>query len=122
MPAGSTVVASTRRTPPAPPSSGTVAPAPGGNCSGDSFARRGLPRLQFHIRPPRHIRLPAPLRPKKSRGSLLLAAAGVIVLAAAAYIFWPGQPETALRLEGSTTIGDALAPAMLEAFARSERR
>jgi phosphate transport system substrate-binding protein len=56
----------------------------------------------------------------KRRGALLLAAAGIIAAAAAAWFFWPSQPQTVLRLEGSTTIGDALAPALLEAFARSE--
>ena len=59
---------------------------------------------------------PAP----KIRRFLLPIAALVLAACILAYLFWPSAPETALRLEGSTTIGDALAPAMLEAFLKSE--
>jgi len=58
--------------------------------------------------------------PGKKRNFLMMAGAGVVIVSVLAYVFWPSPVETVLRLEGSTTIGDALAPAMLEAFARSE--
>ena len=47
---------------------------------------------------------------------------GLLLVAAlvAGYFFLFSSPETVLRLEGSTTIGDELAPALLKAFLASE--
>jgi phosphate transport system substrate-binding protein len=63
---------------------------------------------------------PAPPSRRKKRGLLWFGGgAAVVLIALAVFFFWP-KPEVALRLEGSTTVGDALAPAMLEAFALQE--
>jgi len=60
--------------------------------------------------------------PAKKRGKGAIAAVAVLLLAAAAgvayFLFAPVKTE--LRLEGSTTVGDALAPALLKAFLANE--
>ena len=51
---------------------------------------------------------------------MIAGIAAILVVAAAVYFLFFFPPETMLRLEGSTTVGDALAPAMLKAFLANE--
>jgi len=72
-------------------------------------------------RPPMVQPLP-PSRKGKGRIALWISLAVVLLLAgaAASYYFFFLPPETVLRLEGSTTVGDELAPRLLEAFLKSQ--
>jgi phosphate transport system substrate-binding protein len=73
------------------------------------------------VAPPAAVPVGAvPKPPAKAAGGrkLVLAIAIVAILAAVGvgYFLIGTPPETVLRLEGSTTVGDALAPALLKAF------
>jgi phosphate transport system substrate-binding protein len=71
-----------------------------------------VPRPAVPVEPP---------RPQKRRGLLFGGLAAVLVLAAAGVWYWINTPgETILSLEGSTTVGDELAPKMLMAFLKNE--
>jgi phosphate transport system substrate-binding protein len=83
-----------------------------------------LSAVALKLPPPERVEPPPPeakARPRKKRG-WLLALAAILLLsgAGAAYFFFFLPPETVLRLEGSTTVGDALAPEMLKAFLQEE--
>ena len=74
------------------------------------------PQLPTAFNPPKPVAAPR-------RGSkILLAIAACLVLSAAigGYFLFAAPSKPVLRLEGSTTVGDALAPAMLKAFLASE--
>ncbi len=61
--------------------------------------------------------------PKRGKRKLAIYAVLAVVLLAAAvgsYFLFFLPPETVLRLEGSTTVGNELAPALLVAFLKSE--
>jgi phosphate transport system substrate-binding protein len=80
--------------------------------------------LQTPSPSPTPVPSPSPVSPKpaKKRGWILIAVTACLLLAAAVggYRLFAAPPETVLRLEGSTTVGDALAPAMLKAFLANE--
>jgi phosphate transport system substrate-binding protein len=65
--------------------------------------------------------VPPPPPVKKKRLGLWIGIGAVAALAVVAlYLLFFIPPETVLRLEGSTTVGDVLAPQMVEAFLSKE--
>ena len=71
-----------------------------------------LPTLEAH-QPTISMR-PAPQKKQRRRLPIAAAAAALALLGAAGYRLWPRAPK--LRLCGSNTIGEALAPSLVEAF------
>jgi phosphate transport system substrate-binding protein len=69
--------------------------------------------------PPAYV---APVTPPKKRGMGLIAALAIVALliGGAAYAYFYMFPETALRMEGSTTVGLELAPQLVQEFLRSQ--
>ena len=64
----------------------------------------------------------APVTPPKKKGKGLIAALAILALliCGAAYAYFFMFPETAFRMEGSTTVGLELAPQLVQEFVKSQ--
>ncbi len=95
---------------------GKPAPAPA-PADGPSQTQTRQPNVQHPLPPPASLagNDEAPVSPV-GRNRLYLLLAGLVAGFALLYIFWPAATPS-LRFEGSTTVGDALVPALLEGFA-----